>query len=142
MSFNAIHENKILGKISEFTVSFFGSSRFGLIRMGTIFEVSFAVLKSIVPPEFWTLQMSHVSNIIRIYQECEGGIEKSVPRITIWHHEACQAFTNGETEGQIFLSHSHTNSVFIFLLSINFLHFCLKKAPWPRGYKTFFILNS
>ena len=28
--------------------------------------------------------------IIRIYHECEGGIEKSVPRITVgWHHEAC-----------------------------------------------------
>ena len=50
VSFNAIRENKILAT-----------------RMGTIFEVSFAVLKSIVPPEFWTLQMSGVSNIIRIY---------------------------------------------------------------------------
>ena len=27
--------------------------------------------------------------IIRIYDECEGGLEKSVPRITIWHHKAC-----------------------------------------------------
>ena len=23
---------------------------------------------------------------IRIYHECEGSIEKSVPKITIWHH--------------------------------------------------------
>ena len=30
------------------------------------------------------------NNIIRILHECEGGIEKSVPRITDWHHEACQ----------------------------------------------------
>ena len=28
--------------------------------------------------------------IIRIYHEFEGGIEKSVPRITVWHHEACR----------------------------------------------------
>ena len=28
-------------------------------------------------------------NSIIIYQECEGVIEKSVPKITVWHHEAC-----------------------------------------------------
>ena len=27
--------------------------------------------------------------IIRIYRECEGGIEKSVWMIVGWHHEAC-----------------------------------------------------
>ena len=27
---------------------------------------------------------------IKILHECEGGIEKSVPRITDWHHEACR----------------------------------------------------
>ena len=26
---------------------------------------------------------------IRIYHECEDGIEKIVPRVTVWHHEAC-----------------------------------------------------
>ena len=25
---------------------------------------------------------------IRIYHECEGRIEKSIPRITVWHQEA------------------------------------------------------
>ena len=24
---------------------------------------------------------------IRIYHECEGGIEKSIPMITVWHHK-------------------------------------------------------
>ena len=24
---------------------------------------------------------------VRIYHECEGEIEKYVPRITVWHHE-------------------------------------------------------
>ena len=28
--------------------------------------------------------------IIRIYYECEGRIEKSVPRMTVCHHEACR----------------------------------------------------
>ena len=27
---------------------------------------------------------------IRIHHECEDGIEKSIPRITDWHHLACQ----------------------------------------------------
>ena len=39
---------------------------------------------------------------IRIHQECESGIEKSVLRITVWHHEACRVMTNGDSEGQIF----------------------------------------
>ena len=39
---------------------------------------------------------------IRIYHECEGVIEKSVPRITDWHHEACRVMTNGDREGRIF----------------------------------------
>ena len=33
--------------------------------------------------------------ILRIYNECEGRIEKSVPWITIWHHEARRLMTNG-----------------------------------------------
>ena len=46
----------------------------------------------------------------RIHHECEGGIEKSVPRITDWHHEACQVMTNGDHEGRIFLSHPPINN--------------------------------
>ena len=34
--------------------------------------------------------------IIRIYHECEGRIEKSVPRIAVWHHEACRVMTSGD----------------------------------------------
>ena len=39
---------------------------------------------------------------IRIHHECESGIEKSVPRITDWHHEACRVMSNGDHEGWIF----------------------------------------
>ena len=35
-----------------------------------------------------TLCFHHMNKIIN--HECEGGIEKSVPRITDWHHEACR----------------------------------------------------
>ena len=32
----------------------------------------------------------HYTCTIRINDECEGRIEKSVPRITIWHHKTCR----------------------------------------------------
>ena len=34
----------------------------------------------------WSVLMLQFKNI-RIYHECEGRIEKCVPRITVWHHE-------------------------------------------------------
>ena len=57
---------------------------------------------------------------IRIYNECEGKIEKSIPRITVWHHEACRMITNGDPEGRIFLSYPHTNNRLFFLLTTCF----------------------
>ena len=54
---------------------------------------------------------------IRIYHECEDGIEKSVLRITVCHHEACLEMTNADSEGQIFLSYPHTNNRLFFLLT-------------------------
>ena len=53
---------------------------------------------------------------IRIYHECEDGIEKSILRIIGWHREACQMITNGDHEGWIFLFHLYTNNG-IFLLT-------------------------
>ena len=38
-----------------------------------------------------------VENIIRIYHECEVGIEKSIRRIAVWHHMACQLIQLGIT---------------------------------------------
>ena len=57
---------------------------------------------------------------IRIYHECEGRIEKSVPGIAVWHHEACRVMPKGDPEGQIFLSYLHTNNAFFFLLTTVF----------------------
>ena len=42
--------------------------------------------------------------------------EKSVPRMAVWHHEACRVMTNGDPEGGVFLSYTHTNNGFVFLL--------------------------
>ena len=36
--------------------------------------------------------------IIRIHHEYQGGIGKSVPRITDWHHEDCRVMTIGGRE--------------------------------------------
>ena len=39
---------------------------------------------------------------IRTYHECGVRIEKSVPRIAVWHHEACRVMTNGDPKGTHF----------------------------------------
>ena len=73
--------------------------------------------------EVRTIKRAHLDGTgkhINIYHECEGRIEKSVPRITFWHHEACRVMTNGVPEGWIFLSHPHTNNGFFFLLTTVF----------------------
>ena len=67
------------------------------------------------------ITLSLLAGIIRVYHECEGRIEKSFPRITVWHQEACRVMTNGDPEGQIFLSYPHTNNGLFFLLTIVFL---------------------
>ena len=69
----------------------------------------------------------NVIGTIRIHHVCEGGLEKSIPRITDWHHEACRVMTNGDHEGWIFLSHPHTNNGFFFLLTTKYLILYWKK---------------
>ena len=63
---------------------------------------------------------------ISIHHEYEGGIEKSVPRITDWHHEACRVMTIVDREGWIFLSHPHTHDGYYFLLTTKYLIFILE----------------
>ena len=58
---------------------------------------------------------------IRIHNECEGRIEKSVPRITIWHHEACRVMTNGDHHG--FFYPTPTRIMDSFSCSPLFLYF-------------------
>ena len=83
---------------------------------------------------------SHMNpqGIIRMYHECEGWIEKSVPRITDWHHEFCRVMANGDREGRIFLSHPHTNNGFFFLLTTKYRHFVLENMK--KGFQK--ILNT
>ena len=76
--------------------------------------------------------------IIRILHEYEGGIEKSIQRITDWHHETCRVMTNGDHEGRIFLSHPDRKNVFFLSCSPLNTSFILKK----KFEKTSRILNS
>ena len=80
---------------------------------------------------YWHLPIYLISNIasseyFRIYHECKGGIEKYIPKITVWHCEACRVMPNSDLEGPIFLSHPHTNNGFIFFLTIKIPHFMFK----------------
>ena len=54
-------------------------------------------------------------HILRISNECEDAIEKSVQRIAVWHHGACRLMTNDDRDGRIFLSHHHKNNELVFL---------------------------
>ena len=74
-----------------------------------------------------------IEEIIRIHHECEGRIEKSAPRMTVWHHEACRVMTNSDPEGQIFLTycksldfnHDSVDILSIFLFACMYLSVCL-----------------
>ena len=41
--------------------------------------------------------------------------------MTVKHHKAFGVMINGDPQGQIFISHPHTNNRFFFLLTIDFL---------------------
>ena len=80
------------------------------------------------------LHTCHKEDNIRIYHECEGRIEKSVPRIAVWHHEARRVMTSGDPEGRIFLTYLHTNNGFFFLLTTVFFCFFLNKLQEVSKY--------
>ena len=62
---------------------------------------------------------------IRIYHEYKGGIEKTVLKMTDWHHEACPVITIGDHEDGFFypiltkimdsFSCSSLNTIFVYL---------------------------
>ena len=68
--------------------------------------------------------------IIKIYHECVGRIENSVPRIAVWHHEACRVMTNGDCEGRIFFYPTLTritdsfscSPLFLFIYIFSFIY--------------------
>ena len=93
--FYAIRENKILAKISEFTVLKLCTRRMMLFGqfMSNVNKASdffFKMDKSIEKAVIQYLDnLECLAPTIRIYHECEGRIEKSVPSIAFCHHSAC-----------------------------------------------------
>ena len=70
-----------------------------------------------------SLIKDQVQILVRIYHESKGGIEKSVPRIMVWHREACRVMTNDDPEGWIFYSYG-----LFFLLTMKCRIFLLKNG--------------
>ena len=52
---------------------------------------------------------------IRIWHECEVRMDKSVPRVTVWHREALSSDAKQIPEGQICPPVPNTNNRFVFL---------------------------
>ena len=69
-----------------------------------------------------------MANQMRIRHEYEGGIEKSVPRITDLHHKACRVMTTNDPEEKIFLYHPKMINRLFFLLTILYCSFILNKC--------------
>ena len=87
---------------------------------------------------FLCLDNDGVCEIIRIYNpECEGMIDKSVPRITVWHHEPCRVMTNGDPRDKFFYS-TLTRIMDTFSCSTLFYVFIIPPANFVcRGYTVF-----
>ena len=66
-----------------------------------------------VVPGLTTVRLTMSENI-RIYHKCEGGIEKSISRITIWHHKACGVMSYHDPKGWIYLSTPRSKGGFFF----------------------------
>ena len=65
--------------------------------------------------------------LIRIYHECEGTIEKSVARVTCLSSIGSLVMLNGDPEKRIFLSYPHANNGFLFLLTTIFIYLFILK---------------
>ena len=68
-----------------------------------------------------------------MHHECEGGIEKSVPMITDWRHEACGVMTIGDREGRIVLFNPHTHAGYFLLLTTKYMYLIfIRKTENPE----------
>ena len=79
-----------------------------------------------------TVWNHEASEIKRICHKSEGRIETSVQRITVWHHQACRVMTNGDPEGWIFLFYPHTKIISSFSCSPVFFLFQNKLPEVPE----------
>ena len=68
---------------------------------------------------------SDACHLIKICDWCEGKIEKSIRRITIWHQEASRGLSSDpdcDSKRQIFLYTPNTHDKFFSLAQLSFLN--------------------
>ena len=86
--------------------------------LGCCFYSFFTLIHCALYFSFIVLCVLHTN---RICHECEGRIEKPIPRIAVWHPEACRGMTNGDLEGRIVLYYTPTRIMDSFSCSPLFL---------------------
>ena len=79
------------------------------------------VRKMVISSVYFNRERVSIKYNIRIHHECEGRIENSVPRMTIWHQEACRVMINGDPEGRTFFYPTLTRKLDSFHYHILFL---------------------
>ena len=117
-------DNKYTGAYMH---NFLGERATGNVRLHTKVSSSVQMYSRVWYTQKLQTKVANKSFIVCIRLECR--IEKSVPRITVWHHEACRVVTNGDPEGRIFISLPHTNYGFIFCSPLNFAFCAWKRLP-------------
>ena len=65
------------------------------------------ICKPLVVYDLYCMALSHSMMRHHVIKESIMGIEKPVPRVYIWYHEACQVMTNADHKGHIFLLHPY-----------------------------------
>ena len=78
-----------------------------------LIDSKFSILISYRAKSFRKKQLP-IENI-SIFNGCMVWIEKSVMRVTDWHHEACRVMQNSDPEWQIFLSTPYIHDKYFFL---------------------------
>ena len=66
-----------------------------------------------------------------------GKDRKNCPEDRSLASRACRVMTNGDSEGQIFLSYPHTNNGFFFLLTNVFIYLFENKHPDVTEYEIY-----
>ena len=106
-----------------------------LAHLCVVFPWVFVTFTFSVSGRMWYLLVSipDLCLLLYVYPKCKDGIQTSILRFIAWHHEAYRVMTNGDREGQIFLSHSHSpDRCFCSLFNIAYFIFQKKFSEDPK----------
>ena len=85
--------------------------------------------------KFATSRQYKELNIRQSYHECEGGIDTSVPKISVWYHKACQLVQTVIPRDGFFVTCSHKFS-FSLIIDVRIL------TPYRRRSKTLLTIEE